>query len=246
MVALSFALVYASGTDETRTILLKGGDQLRVVVSHHGTDRCQLLRISRGEVVQRAKVPVPKNCHLMTDNSAVRPIAILTGRSRSSLPILCLTLQEESGVYGYRKVLVLRVDCSGPRMLEPLSLGSFEFSDFGSWTLASKTLIMTWDADLSTGPHHGRHLYIFRWLSIRKGLPIKQTLHSKWTYNPDWQSDGNRPLIIQKGNDPLRELGMQWRWWGQMIHKNVVKGIRRPQTLALVGHHDQGIINGDI
>ena len=213
--AILLASVLSVNIDERQQIEVGKRLSLQAYITYGRPGFCRFFLVDQRHTVTRIALPIPKGCWMESDNVGTRPVAVFGRGSQDDQPLIYLTLDEESGVYGYRKVLIFRLDCSDGRQIRPSMIGNFEFSDFGSWTAIGKDKVLTWDADLSGGPHEGAHQYVFRWLKVGERLSTILEQRSKKKFNPGWLDNGNRPVAITKENDPLGELGKKWRWWGQ-------------------------------
>ncbi len=209
-----FALTLAIA-DETSRIRIGGDRFLAESVTYGRPGVCSLRMEGLTSGNSCLLVPIPPNTWMNSDSAAIWPVAKFSRGQKSDCPLLSLTLSLESGVYGYKKVLLYRVNCRNFRRISLSAVGEFEFSDFGSWTMVGNASILTWDADLSDGPHQGPHPYVFRWLAIGKSVRQVSKKRSMKSYNPGWDANGARPISILTRNDPLRELGLRWKWWGQ-------------------------------
>ena len=91
-----------------------------------------------------------------------------------------------------------------------------EFSDFGSWYQVDENTIVYWDMVLKDDESHEEsHQYQITWVEFTATESrIKRAITTKKKYDPGWGANGNRPLKIDELDDPLREVGLRWRWWG--------------------------------
>ncbi|MBX3119045.1 MAG: hypothetical protein KF784_08270 [Fimbriimonadaceae bacterium] len=140
---------------------------------------------------------------------------ILFSRVISSKTILFVTLAEESGVYGYSQIVPYELTASGPKILK--SSNDLSFSDYGGWGPTSRGLYM-WDylylPDVE--PHGGPHKYQLFEFELRNGKFKRVGIHTtKKKYYPESVADWVGEASVSKKNDPLREFGLKWRWWGQ-------------------------------
>lgn len=126
--------------------------------------------------------------------------------------VLALTEDVQSGVFGYKRARFFRVAWKKKTLKE---LGSLEYSDFGSWCFVGRGRIRWWDAYWSVGPHQGSHRYKVCECGLWPKLHPISVGYTKRSYNPDYQVEGGDPRHVSAKNDPLREFGLRWKWWGE-------------------------------
>lgn len=204
--------------DGSSTVSLASGETVGVTWTagaYPGNSGDVIVSVKRRAMVSRVSVRLPADSWTEADVPA-RPAALLSLSPTKHEAILDLTLSVASGVYGYRRVLTYKVSPSGKTLLQ--SVGKpIEFSDFGSWRRLGHDTVEVWDAlpDPSLA-HHAPHRYILTRLTQLKAdnkvLHKKKTKHS---YAVTWSSEPKSQVAIPVKNDPLRELGSRWTWWGE-------------------------------
>lgn len=183
----------------------------------YGRSGCISIRLRSGRGHRVYRVPLPSEVWPDSVDSRTWPVAIPA--TLGGAPCLLLVLHQVSGVYGYRGVWVLRlgdVVHGQAQLREPM----FEFSDFGSFRLNGSTFTY-WDADLNEPPHEGAHRFVMVTLSYGSSTPqVSSRLTTKRRYDPGWDPSGHRPRMVLPSNDPLREFGLRWCWWGELLRSS--------------------------
>jgi hypothetical protein len=137
----------------------------------------------------------------------------LVARALGRRAAVAVVLHLRTGVYGYKKVIFLLADEKDVRVLGPEDV---EFSDFGSWVWSNDgRSLRVWDMDLVAGveAHEQEHHYVVNRLRLRGDVFRRtESFRTKKKYNPGWGEDGDRPVQVRQ--DPLVELGLRWKWWG--------------------------------
>jgi hypothetical protein len=153
-----------------------------------------------------------------TDDPISRPVAILTALKGNRSILLDLTLDEESGVYGYRVVAPFICSFrSDGRIVAKQQIG-VTFSDFGSWHRISKSEVAFWDGDLSQWPHRAKHNYAIADLKVGpSGMRVLGFFRTHDIYYDVPDDAYPQPTAIARACDPLGEIGSSWRWWGQSL-----------------------------
>lgn len=134
---------------------------------------------------------------------------ILSVREIGRRRILAVTLGEESGVYGYRRVEFYELTSTG---IVHLQLPSCEFSDYGSWDWTANGIAL-WDylylpnRESHAGPHR---FCLTEWKLSGAHFARSRVLKTAGRYNP---YDSGRP--VPAAEDPLREWGSKWKTWGE-------------------------------
>jgi|GEM_PF-3654788 len=132
---------------------------------------------------------------------------------------LFATVYCESGSYDYRQVIPIQID---PSETHPMRYGHrFEFSGVGGWYPLRSHQVVTWDGELFVhGPHSAPHPFDIRFIRVDgRGDGVYRTFHTRRDYNPcdgDPISESKYPLAK---DDPLREIGLHWIWWGDIARK---------------------------
>ncbi len=171
--------------------------------------------VKDGKNIRKEAVPLASDSWPELD-APVRPAALLTPGTKTTEAVLDLTLSIESGVYGYRRVQTYKVSPRDKKLLNPVGK-PVEFSDFGSWRRVDLKTIEYWDAisDDSVA-HHAPHRY--RLTRVTQGASENKVLLTEKTrksYLATWESSLTAPISIPSKDDPLRELGSAWTWWGE-------------------------------
>lgn len=213
---VAIALSSLSVSGRSVELRLRNGNVIRVYSAYGRAGSVSLSVTTPDGRRTKRSIPMPNEMWPDTDDERLQPVAMLTRGTRAGETIVDLTLQEVSGVYGYRGLMSYRI-LTGAHGIVRFS-GSIlaEFSDFGSWTRISPSLIEFWDADLSEAPHEGPHHYWVKQIRrAARGMAVVRKLRSMRAYDRGWTQDGLRPSAIEADNDPLREFGGEWRWWGE-------------------------------
>lgn len=169
---------------------------------------------TKGEV--RLEVVTVDDDAWLTHDLHEKPAALLTTRGNLKGAVLDVTVSIESGVYGYRRVCTYLVDPLGDQILK-LFGKPIEFSDFGSWRRISPDTLEFWEADWSEEiAHQASHRYVLsRLKQSYKGNTIVTGHRTKLRYRVDLDSHlYNAKPELPLNEDPLRELGSRWTWWG--------------------------------
>ena len=199
-------------TTETRSIRLDAA-YVRADVTYGRSGHCAI-EIGSHNHNSRTKLRLPSGSWARPDNETLRPTILLRRISqRSDSAILYLTLTENDGVpYGCQIVQPVKIDC---RKRSVFYYKPFEFTDYGGWRLLAATKVLLWDADYAVPPHDGPHPYLVTIVSYRhNGMQHVKIRRTRRDYDPGrWGID--QPLNISKGNDPLYEFGLHWKWWGE-------------------------------
>ncbi|MGI8923497.1 MAG: hypothetical protein ACR2HJ_05565 [Fimbriimonadales bacterium] len=127
--------------------------------------------------------------------------------------IWCLVVAAQVGVHEEAQIILWRWD---GRAWTPLPGPTPIFSNRGSF-FAKGDRLFVWDFDYDTNRGHwDSHHYILREFRVT-GSAISQvsSKKTKRKYSPEGPGGYPVPEIVAKENDPLREFGMRWQWWGQ-------------------------------
>lgn len=149
--------------------------------------------------------------HLADDNlDPSRPAAMVlraSGHKWLALTLVC----SDSGPAMKRQVVLVRDD---GRALSPVDDGrSLQFSEPGSWHQEGDTLYCWNGGHTGLGPGAARRYTLDAYrLTKQGGLTRLKRRETKKLYGMDWLNQSlDEP---SKDEDPLREFGMVWRWWG--------------------------------
>jgi|SRR5579862_56226 len=172
---------------------------------------CVAIRVAGSDPV-RQTIPCPPGTYPADRWDEMRPI--ISGRAAFGRIYLGITLNEDSGVYGYRYFRIYMVRRGGLTLV-----AHKEFSDYGAWKWESSPFgYQVWDYIFAVGREahrapHRYHIERFRIKSVKSSL--MRVSNTKGKYDPGWDSSGGteeRPARPQ--SDPLREIGQRWSWWG--------------------------------
>ncbi len=165
--------------------------------------------------VRKEAVPLASDSWPDLD-APVRPAALLTPGTKTTEAVLDITLSIESGVYGYRRVQTYKVSPRDKKLLNPVGK-PVEFSDFGSWRRVDPQTIEYWDAIWDDSEaHHAPHRYgLTRVSQSASGHKVLLTEKTRKSYLFTWESSLTAPTSVPSKDDPLRELGSAWTWWGE-------------------------------
>lgn len=145
-----------------------------------------------------------------------KPAVLLTPILGTDHVILDVTMAIESGVYGYRRMKSFRINPMQSGLVEPIG-EEIEFSDFGSWRRIDPKTIEFWEADWSEEiAHQAPHRYMLTRLNLsgtKNAVVSRQTTKKRYRVDADsyWHSG---QIEIEPSQDPLREMGSSWTWWG--------------------------------
>lgn len=169
----------------------------------HG--RCDM-RIRDGAGSRTVRIPRRQDESYETDSPKLRPV-LTVARNVRGWRYLCVTVPIESGVYGYRRLTVYGPFAAG-RGAEVRAIGTVEFSDFGSWYATPRGTLVTWDADRTLGAHYAPHPFVVQRFVLGERMRKLSPVSTRRSYEP------NEDDRVPQAKDPLRELGLVWKWWG--------------------------------
>lgn len=180
------------------------------------------LKETNAHIVRTIRIGVPKDCWPGFD-IRIRPAGMLTRGQKPGQAVLDLTLNQESGVYGFHEVLSYIVRTKPTLSVSVLGQPT-AFSSLGSWRRTSPDTLEMWDADLGEAvAHSSPHHYFFK--KIREVKKMNKLVFWKFTkrvYKIYWEPFEPGDLDpydmgkdIPRALDPLEEFGTRWTWWGK-------------------------------
>ena len=184
----------------------KGERAHRIVLTwtSHRTSRQQMITL-----------PKPWYCAESDSSDKYCPDAVRV--NLNGAPALMVVASRESGVYDVRTPILFTF--SNNRWQRSRSdLNALEFTNFGS-CYYSKGKLFVWDYEMASNLGHGElQRYWLKTFRISNGCmtPIS-TRFTVGRYSSPSDDDGRDRLSSSKigvSEDPLREFGLRWKWWG--------------------------------
>ncbi|MCW3060084.1 MAG: hypothetical protein JWQ02_1905 [Capsulimonas sp.] len=130
-----------------------------------------------------------------------------------SEPSLVIVAGRASGVYDIQAPVIFTLHNNRWR-LTSVDPTRTEFTDRGSFYVLGNSLYV-WDYGMESGyAHQAPQHYWIKTFVIKDNRLVKshiRTTHSRYTITAEYPA----PTKYPANNDPLREFGLRWRWWGE-------------------------------